>query len=165
MPMPRTDEEGSNYYVNRINVLLFIGNIVSAVMTFRNNQIINSTQLTFTYREERGGVVYTLPRGTEITLQFGKDSVKILRSYQLRGIESIYGTVMFVRFYADEKGYEVPRKITEMYGEIRLHNMLYNIGYRREHTADCDLDYKADRRWYVNAASKFIGWTEYNIKD
>ena len=141
-----------------LNVLLLIGSIVCTALTYRNNKIINSTETTFAYCEEGGWVIYTLPQGKEITLQFGKDSVKILRSYQLMDIQSIYGTVMFIRFYVDEKGYEVSRKITEMYGEIRLHNIAYNLGYKRKRTVDCDLDYAPDRRWYVNVLSKLIGW-------
>ena len=141
-----------------LNVLLLIGSIVCTVLTYRNNKIINSTETTFTYREESGGVLLTLQNQEEIRLQFEGDSVKIIQSYKHNGTETIFQTVQFVRFYAQGKGYEIEREVTEMYGEIRLHNILYNFGYKRERTGDCDLDYAADRRWYVNAASKFIGW-------
>lgn len=141
------------------NVLLLTGSIVCAVMTCRNNKIINSIEQTCDYREDSGGVVLTLPRGEELTLQFGNDSVKIVHSFEYNDAETIYKTVMFVREYARENGIEIPRSINEMYGEIRLHNMLYTLGYKREQTVDCDLDYIADRRWYVNIASKLIGWS------
>lgn len=141
-----------------LNVLLLIGSIVCTVLTYRNNKIINSTETTFTYREESGGVLLTLQNQEEIRLQFEGDSVKIIQSYKHNGTETIFQTVQFVRFYAQGKGYEIEREVTEMYGEIRLHNILYNFGYKRERAGDCDLDYAADRRWYVNAASKFIGW-------
>ena len=141
-----------------LNVLLLIGSIVCTVLTYRNNKIINSTETTFVYREEDGGVLLTLQNQEEIRLQFESESVKIIQSYKHNDTETIFQTVQFVRFYAQGKGYEIERDVTEMYGEIRLHNILYNFGYKRERTGDCDLDYAADRRWYVNAASKLIGW-------
>lgn len=141
-----------------LNILLLTGCIVCAVLTYRNNKIINSTELNFTYREEEKDVYLTLSDGQEIALQFGDESVKIVCSYEHGTAENIFQTVQFVRFYAQGKGYEIEREVTEMYGEIRLHNILYNLGYKREQTGDCDLDYIADRRWYVNAASKLIGW-------
>ena len=141
-----------------LNVLLFIGSIVCTALTYRNNKIINSTEQTFAYREKGGGVLLTLQNQEEIRLQFESDSVKIIQSYKHNGTEAIFQTVQFVRFYAQRKGYEIERDVTEMYGEIRLHNILYNFGYKRERTGDCDLDYIADKRWYVNAASKVIGW-------
>lgn len=141
-----------------LNVLILTGSIVCTALTYRNNKIINSTETTFVYREENGGVLLTLQNKEEIRLQFESESVKIIQSYKYNGTETIFQTVQFVRFYAHGKGYEIERDITEMYGEIRLHNLLYNLGYKRERTGDCDLDYAADRRWYVNAASKLIGW-------
>ena len=141
-----------------LNVLLLIGSIVCTALTYRNNKIINSTETTFTYREEGGGVLLTLQNKEEIRLQFESDSVKIIQSFKHNGTETIFQTVQFVRFYAQGKGYEIQRNVIEMYGEVRLHNILYNLGYKRERTVDCDLDYAADRRWYVNAASKLIGW-------
>ena len=141
-----------------LNVLLLIGSIVCTALTYRNNKIINANETTFVYREEDGGVLLTLQNQEEIRLQFESESVKIIQSYKHNDTETIFQTVQFVRFYAQGKGYEIERDVTEMYGEIRLHNILYNFGYKRERTGDCDLDYAADRRWYVNAASKLIGW-------
>lgn len=141
-----------------LNVLLLIGSIVCTVLTYRNNKIINSTETTFVYREEDGGVLLTLQNQEEIRLQFESESVKIIQSYKHNDTETIFQNVQFVHFYAQGKGYEIERDVTEMYGEIRLHNILYNFGYKRERTGDCDLDYTLDRRWYVNAASKIIGW-------
>ena len=141
-----------------LNVLILIGSIVCTALTYRNNKIINSTETTFAYHEEDGGVLLTIQNQEEIRLQFESESVKIIQSYSHNGTETIFQTVQFVRYYAQGKGYEIERDVTEMYGEIRLHNILYNFGYKRERTGDCDLDYTLDRRWYVNAASKIIGW-------
>lgn len=141
-----------------LNVLLLIGSIVCTALTYRNNKIINSNETTFVYREEDGGVLLTLQNQEEIRLQFESESVKIIQSYKHNDTETIFQTVQFVHFYAQGKGYEIERDITEMYGEIRLHNIAYNLGYKCERTGDCDLDYTADRRWYVNVLSKLIGW-------
>ena len=141
-----------------LNVLLLIGSIVCTALTYRNNKIINSTETTFTYREEGSGVLLTLQNKEEIRLQFESDSVKIIQSFKHSSTETIFQITQFVRYYAQGKGYEIERDVTEMYGEIRLHNTLYNLGCKRDKTGDCDLDYIADRRWYVNAASKIIGW-------
>ena len=119
-----------------LNVLLLIGSIVCTALTYRNNKIINSTETTFNYREEDGRVLLTLQNKEEIRLQFESDSVKIIQSFKHSSTETIFQMVHFVRFYAQGKGYEIERDVTEMYGEIRLHN----------------------GRWYVNAASKIIGW-------
>lgn len=141
-----------------LNVLLLIGSIVCTALTYRNNKIINSTEQTFAYREESGWVLLSLHNQKEIRLQFESESVKIIQSYKHNSTETIFQITQFVRSYAQGKGYEIERDVTEMYGEIRLHNILYNLGYKRERTGDCDLDYTLDRRWYVNAASKLIGW-------
>lgn len=141
-----------------LNVLLLIGSIVCTALTYRNNKIINSTDQTFAYREESGGVLLSLQSQEEIRLQFESESVKIIQSYKHNSTEAIFQITQFVRYYAQGKGYEIERDKTEMYGEIRLHNILYNLGYKRERTGDCDIDYTSDRRWYVNATSKLIGW-------
>ena len=142
-----------------LNALLFIGTIVCAAWTYRNNKIINSANSIFAYREERGEVLFVLKDADEVRLRFDENSVKIVQSYAHDGAENIFRMVLFVREYAREKGYEIERAVTEMYGEIRLHNILYRLRYKREQTGDCDLDYIADRRWYVNVFSKIIGWT------
>lgn len=141
-----------------LNILLFIGSVVCTVQTFRNNKIINSIAESFAYREEGKKVFLTLRNGKEVSLEFGRDSVKIIRAYEQAGTEGICQTVIFIRNYAREKGYEIERDVTEMCGEIRLHGILYELGYKREQTGDCDLDYITDRRWYVNMMSKVIGW-------
>ena len=54
-----------------LNVMLLIGSIVCTVLTYRNNKIINSTETTFTYREESGGRAATpsTPTKQQVTVQ------------------------------------------------------------------------------------------------
>ena len=68
-----------------LNVLLFVGSIVCAALTYRNNKIINSTEITFVYCEEGGGALLTLQNKEEIRLQFESESVKIIQSYKHNG--------------------------------------------------------------------------------
>ena len=66
-----------------------------SVLTYRNNKIINSTETTFVYREEDGGVLLTLQNQEEIRLQFEGESVKIIQSYKHNDTETIFQTVQF----------------------------------------------------------------------
>ncbi len=103
------------------------------------------------------GDTLTLANGKEVTIRFGESAAWVADSY-LYTKEEIYEILSFVRGYATEQGYEIARDNTELVGEFRLHQFLYEIGYKEEQTKDLDLEYKADSRWYVNVASKIIGW-------
>ena len=69
--------------------------------------------------------------------------------------EQVY-LIAFVYFYGRKTDITIERSVTDMLGELRLHNALYAVGYKRKNTADADLDYDRDRRWYVNFISKII---------
>jgi len=142
-----------------INLILLVISAACFVGTSRNNKIINSAQREFTYRDEHGEVVFRLKDGEEVTIRFGENSAKIMESYRFNDRKAAIEIVFFIKEYALQNGYSVVRDITELYGELRLHNVLYVLGYKKLHTKDCDLDYVADSRWYVNAASKIIGWS------
>lgn len=141
------------------NILLFIGSMLCLIGTSKNNAIIGSIG-EFTYEEAGNGEeILILADNKRITMQFGQTSVKVVESYTAKSREESLAIALFVRERASATGYTVSRKITEIYGEYRLHNILYGLGIKREHTSDSDLDYEKDRRWYVNAMSKFIGWS------
>lgn len=142
-----------------LNVFLLIVSILCLIGTCKNDMLINTASSEYTYCEsENGRVVLTLETGEEVTLQFGKNAVKVFDSYAKSSRKEALTIVMFARNYASKKGYDMPRKNTELYGEYRLHAFLYELGIERQHTADSDLDYIQDRRWYINIASKVIGW-------
>lgn len=142
-----------------IHLLLFICSLICFVGTSKNNKIINSIGCELSYSEaENGRVELTFDTGKEVVLQFGKDSVKVVNSYTAKSRKESLFLAIFIRSYASENGYTVTRKVTEIYGEYRLHNVLYGLGIAKEHTADSDLDYEKDRRWYINALANFIGW-------
>lgn len=132
---------------------------VCYVGTSINNKIINSIEGNFTYREEKGVVVFQLNNGEDIPIQFGENGAKItVSSTVIIDRKAELEIVMFIKKYASQHGFSIKRDVTELYGELRLHNFLNALGYKKSHTEDCDLDYVADKRWYVNAVSKMLGW-------
>lgn len=142
-----------------INILLVLLGAAFFIGTWMNNKKINTVNRAFLYTVRRDGVVrLSLDYDRTVDLYFSCDSAKIHDSYQIERREDILCIVLFVREYAAEKGYAISRTNVQLYGELRLHNLLYELGIEREHTADSDLDYVRDKRWYVNAAGNFIGW-------
>ena len=126
-----------------------------------NTKLLHSINEDFTYRENADGkVVLTLETGTEVTIEFGNAAAKVVNAYQIDGTKERLSTVLFIRAYAESHGIEMPRSISDLYGEYQLHVDLYKLGYKRSCTGDADLDYQGDQRWYVNAVSKVLGWIE-----
>ena len=140
-----------------INVTVFILALLCFIGTGINNKIFNSIE-SFTYRETEKGVVFVTESGKEIPMQFDEQSVRVLKTKQKIGREERVEIVRFIREYATRKGYSLRRTNTELYGEYRLHLILYRLGYKRKQTGDADLDYDKDKRWYVERISKIIGW-------
>ena len=133
-----------------VAVLCFIG-------TGINKKIFNATE-KFTYQETEKGVVFVTESGKEIPMRFNAQSVSVLKTRQKIGRQESVEIVRFIREYATRKGYSLRRTNTELYGEYRLHLILYRLGYKRKQTGDADLDYGKDKRWYVERISKIIGW-------
>ena len=125
--------------------------------TARNNKKINDVAENFVYEEENGNVSLRLKNGKEVTIRFNEKSARVYDGYTANGKAESIEIVSFIRWYAEQKGYEISQAYTEMYGEYRLHNALYWLGYKRKQTGDSDLAYEKDKRWYVSAASKIIG--------
>ena len=140
-----------------VNIIIFIMSVTSLIGTARNNKKINDVAENFTYLEENGNVSLTLKSGKEITIRFSEKSATVYQGYTANGKRESIEIVSFVRWYAEQKGYKVSQAYTEMYGEYRLHNALYRLGYKRKQTGNSDLDYEKDKRWYVNGISKIIG--------
>lgn len=142
------------------NILVCIIGIVGWVNTAENNRAINSIGTDFTYYDDGSAVRLELNGGETATLRFGEGSVRVEQSFRWEEKEQIMEIIMFVRSYTQAHGYKMERAATDLYGEYKLHNFLYAMGYKRESTESCDLDYISDRRWYVNVISKILGWIE-----
>ncbi len=140
-----------------INIIIFIMSITCLIGTTKNNKKINDVAENFTYWEEDGNVSLTLKSGKEVKIRFNEKSATVYQGYTARGKEESIEIVSFIRWYGRQNGYEISQAYTEMYGEYRLHNALYWLGYKRKQTGNSDLDYETDKRWYVNAVSKIIG--------
>ena len=142
-----------------VNALILLMSIYCLIRTTQNNKFINSYITDFDYEEyENGKVILTLEEDKRITLHFGNDSVKVVQAYQAASRKESVSVMLFIRYYTQSKGMKLSRSNTQILGEYRLHNLLYNVGYKRAQTADADIDLVKDRRWYVNIVSSVYGW-------
>ena len=90
--------------------------------------------------------------GEVVRLCFDKNSVKAECSYKVKDrAEQVY-LIAFVYFYGRKTDIKIERSVTDMLGELRLHNALYVVGYKRKNTADADLDYE----YLISACEKLI---------
>ena len=139
--------------------LLFV--VFSTVCVLRITEyrkILNADETNITSSEEtERGVIVSFSDGRQIELIFNNTAVKVVRAYEIEDKSEIYSVVRFIRRYAAEPGIEITRKNMDLYGELKLHNLLYSMDYKRESTADADLDYLRDKRWYVNVMSRLLG--------
>ena len=140
------------------HILLFLGSFACLIQTNRNAEQINAINPSFYYIEGSTASVQ-LPSGQSVDLHFRENNVEVSNSYVCNNIKDCYAVVLAIKSYAQSNGIEIVRSNTDLVGELRLHNFLYRIGYKRTETEDADLEYICDRRWYVNVASRVIGWT------
>ena len=140
------------------HILLFFGSLACLIQTNRNAEQINAIKPSFYYIEGSTASVQ-LPSEQMVDLHFREKNVEVSDSYVCNNIEDCYAVVLAIKSYAQSNGIEIVRSNTDLVGELRLHNFLYRIGYKRTETEDADLEYICDRRWYVNVASRVIGWT------
>lgn len=140
------------------HILLFLGSLACLLQTNRNVEQINAINPSFYYIEGSTASVH-LPSGEIVDLYFRGNNVEVSDSYVCNNIEDCFAVVLAIKSYAQSSGIEIVRSNIDLVGELRLHNFLYRIGYKRTETEDADLEYICDRRWYVNVASRVIGWT------
>lgn len=111
-------------------------------------------QNIYEYEEQDGEVWLKVSESSKVCLRFGEDAVTVYEAY--RHPFSVNKIVGFIMQYQAEKGLNIRRTRRELMGEIRLHNLLYTIGYERTRTMNADLEYTSDGRWYVNMASAML---------
>lgn len=140
------------------NILFFLGSLVCLLQTNRNIERINAIDPSV-YCIEAPTVSVQLPSGKFVDLHFRETNVEIVDSFACKSIENCYAVVLAIKGYAQSHGIKIVRSHTNLVGKLRLHNFLYAIGYKQNETEDTDLEYICDRRWYVNLASRVIGWT------
>jgi hypothetical protein len=145
------------YWLLILSSILFLISLLFFLLTNRNVKILNDMNPSYYYKE-RSSVSVMLPSDEIAVLYFRNNHAKIKNSYRYDTISDCYAMVMAIQSYARQHDIEITRSLTEMVGELRLHNFLYEIGYKTDETGDADLEYIQDRRWYVNVASKMVGW-------
>lgn len=70
--------------------------------------------------------------GEVVRLCFDKNLVKAERSYKVKDrAEQVY-LIAFVYSYGRKTDIRIERSVTDMLGELRLHNALYAVGYKRK---------------------------------
>lgn len=100
-------------------------------------------------------VVYTTSNGNTAKITFGKSAVKIDKSYRFTKKERTE-ILCFIRRRLSMQGIKI--SLSDMSGEWAAHNVAYAFGVERERTADADLDYFKDKRFYVAAVSVAFGF-------
>ena len=93
--------------------------------------------------------------GKTYNIVFGTNSVRIENSYEINNRTDRMAVLAILQGKLQERGLS-DRTITSMEGEWVLHNMAYKLG-EREHSADVDLDYTKDSRWYIAVLSEILG--------
>ena len=138
-----------------INIILFLLSLFFLIKTATDKEEINRYYgKKFSNTETAcGEVKLEMADGESVRLRYYKEAVKAEQSYRVKDRAGQIYLTTFIYSYAQEKEIHIERKFTDMLGELRLHNALYAVGYKREQTADADLDFTADKRWYVNFIS------------
>ena len=85
------------------------------------------------------------------TVTFGNGNVHITNSYL---ISSRYDRQKISTIIRNTGLTE--RTSLNLAAEWKLHNIAYDLNVKRDSTTDADLDYVADPRWYVNAATGIL---------
>lgn len=104
------------------------------------------------YDMSKTDITYKHTTGKETNIIFGEESVKVGDSYTLNRKERLE-ILCFIRYCLKEKDIDCNRTVQNMEGEMITHNLLYKLGYKPISTKDTDIDYKKDKRWYVNTAT------------
>ena len=140
-----------------IELAILAAIITLFIATCKNGDIFNSMEING-YKASGNEVLYGLnSSGKTVTIIFDENSVKIKNSYEFSSKEEVYEISKFIRKYLEKQGIVILRKNIEIAGEIMLHNNLFRIGFMRQSTANADIDYVADQRWYVNVFSVVLG--------
>ena len=150
----------------RVLVILTIVNIILLLLiaivyyeTSRNLQMFNSTDNTFDYEETgEGKVVLTLAKDERVTIVFHRTDVEIAGAYRYTDKTDMVKMIRFIRYYCERHGFNLEKCNSDLWGEMRLHTALYEVGYKRLQTGNANLDFESDKRWYVNAVGSVLGW-------
>ncbi len=94
--------------------------------------------------------------GKTYNIAFGENSVRIENSYEITDRADRLAVLAIINTQLQEQGLS-ERTITSMEGEWVLHNMAHKV-CENERSADVDLDYTKDSRWYIAITSDILGY-------
>ena len=117
------------YWLLILSGILCLIALLFFLLTGRNVKILNGMNPSY-YYGECSSVSVHLPSDEIAVLYFRNHHAKIKNSYQYDTVADCYATVMAIKSYARQNKIEITRSNTEMVGEQRLHNFLYQIGYK-----------------------------------
>ena len=150
-----------------LNLLLLMVSLVCVWQTSRNVKYINSLEPILykpdlsSFETECQSLSIYLPSGSALNTKFSKSGVRVVQSYRCQSLRDCYYIIFALQHQAKQNGYVFCQSTTELYGELRLHQIMYRIGYKTDQTSDADLEYTGDHRWYVRVASRIIGSSGY----
>ena len=82
----------------------------------------------------------TVPSENRVSFVFTENSVIVYDSFLCKTQEDCMEVVFAIREVARSNGISIPRSNSDLIGELRLHNILYELGYRTDRTKDTDLE-------------------------
>ena len=142
-----------------INAIILIVCIISFFETSKNLRIFNSADDTFDYEEKKDKEVdLTLSQEKRVTIVFHETNAEIKEAYRFTEKQELVKIIRFIRYYCKSRGLKITRSNSDLWGECRIHTILYAIGYKRTQTGNANIDFKKDERWYVNAIGSILGW-------
>lgn len=111
-----------------LNLLLFA---VSLFCMIRDWQIVDSigTGAAMPCRTEQNDLLLELQSGQIIRLRFRQKNVTVYCAYDITQREDELRLISFIRTYAQDTDIAIPRSNSELLGELKLHSLLYNLGY------------------------------------
>lgn len=140
-----------------LSIVLFMLSSFCLYQTSENVQLLNEQSSSFYYMDG-SNVCINLSSGKRVSFALRDNVAIVYDSFQCDTKEDCIKVVLAIKEVAKKKEVSISRSNSDLMGELRLHNFLYELGYRTNHTKNADLEYIKDHRWYVNAASCLIGW-------
>ena len=109
------------------------------------------------YDMKKNSYSYELDSGKVVKISFSNIAVSINDCEDLNKAER-FEVLDFVYYCIDQKGYDCPRSIRSMEGELSVHIYLCRLNYLVDQNHSADIEYTKDDRWQV-----LLGTTVFTI--
>lgn len=108
--------------------------------------------LSINYEDE---INFITSKGNEVELVIYEDKVKVLDCFKYQRIER-FEVLVYLTNYLQSNSISYSRSINNFEGEWKAHALAYQLNIDKEKSADADLEFDSDSRWYVSTASLII---------